>query len=104
MKQLFEFFQRFCALSEESKKAIEAISHTVTVLKNKDLQAIGHTCKTIYFVNKGLARIYYYKDGIDITESFAFENNVIARVRKSFYREAEPQRHPGHRGFSVHGH
>ena len=48
--------------------------------KNKDLQPIGHTCKTIYFINKGLARIYYLKDGIDITENFFFENNVIARV------------------------
>ena len=42
------------------------------------------TCKTIYFINKGIARIYYYKDGIDITDSFATENNVIVRVESLF--------------------
>ena len=31
-----------------------------------------------------MARIYYYKDGTDITESFSFENNIIARVESLF--------------------
>ena len=54
------------------------------VPKNKDLQPIGHTCKTIYFIQKGLGRIYYFKDGIDVTESFAFENSIIARIESLF--------------------
>ena len=84
MNQLFEYFKLVSPLSGEAKHAIEAISSVVHIQKNKDLQPIGHTCKTIYFVNKGIARIYYYKDGIDITESFALENNVIARVESLF--------------------
>ncbi|MFZ1515060.1 MAG: Crp/Fnr family transcriptional regulator, partial [Saprospiraceae bacterium] len=56
----------------------------VHLTKNKELQSIGHTCKTIYFIHKGMARIYYYKDGTDITESFSFENNIIARVESLF--------------------
>ncbi len=84
MKQLFEYFKRFSPLSQEAKEAIEAISTVLQIQKNKDLQAIGQHCKTIYFINKGIARIYYYKDGIDITESFAIENNIIARVESLF--------------------
>lgn len=84
MNQLFEYFKRFNPLSDEAKKAIEAITKVVSIRKNKDLQPIGHTCKTVYFINKGVARIYYYKDGIDITDSFATENNVIARVESLF--------------------
>ncbi|MBD0777299.1 hypothetical protein HPE56_05785 [Maribacter sp. ANRC-HE7] len=41
--------------------------------QNEELQPIDHTCKTIYFIKSGIARIYYYKDGIDITEYFAFK-------------------------------
>ena len=52
--------------------------------KNEELQPIDHTCKTIYFIKSGIARIYYYKDGIDITEYFAFENNIIARAESLF--------------------
>ena len=84
MQLLFQFFKKFKRLSKEAEVAIAAISSIVTIKKNKDLQPIGHTCKTIYFINKGVARIYYFKDGIDITESFSFENNIIARVESLF--------------------
>jgi CRP-like cAMP-binding protein len=84
MQQLFEYFKRFSPISEEAKKEIGAISTIVHIQKNKDLQRIGHTCKTVYFIKKGLARIYYFKDGIDITDSFSFENNIIVRVESLF--------------------
>jgi CRP-like cAMP-binding protein len=88
MDQLLAYFQRFHSLTTASKEAILNICTTITLPKNKDLQPIGHTCKTIYFIKKGVARIYYFKDGIDITESFSFENNIIARVESLFTGKA----------------
>jgi CRP-like cAMP-binding protein len=82
--QLFNFFKQYTSLSKEAETAIAEICTVSTVKKNSDLQPIGHTCKTIYFINKGMARIYYFKDGIDITENFYFENNIIARVESLF--------------------
>lgn len=84
MQQLFNYFNHYTPLSKEAKLAIAEICKLIVVTKNTDLQTIGHTCKTIYFINKGVARIYYFKDGNDITESFAFENNIIARVESLF--------------------
>jgi len=84
MTSLFQYFKKYNLLSKEAEQAIAEISGIVTIKKNKDLQPIGHTCKTIYFIKKGLARIYYFKDGIDITESFFFENSIIARVESLF--------------------
>ena len=84
MLQLLKFFKTYNLLSKEAEKAIAEISKVITIKKNIDLQPIGHTCKTIYFINTGVARIYYFKDGVDITESFAFENNIIARVESLF--------------------
>ncbi|MDX5476926.1 MAG: Crp/Fnr family transcriptional regulator [Cyclobacteriaceae bacterium] len=81
---LFDYLARFHSISTNAKKAIQGICTEVDMPKNKDLQSIGHTCKTIYFVQKGMARIYYYKDGTDITESFAFENSLIARAESLF--------------------
>jgi len=80
MEQLFQYFRKFNTLSREAESAIAEICNTLTIKKNNDLQSFGQTCKTIYFINKGVARIYYLKDGIDITENFFFENNIIARV------------------------
>ena len=82
--QLFNFFKQYTFLSKEAETAIAEICTVSTVKKNSDLQPIGHTCKTIYFISKGMARIYYFKDGIDITENFYFENNIIARVESLF--------------------
>ena len=82
--QLFQLFKKYNVLPVKAEEAIAAISSIITIKKNKDLQPIGHTCKTIYFINKGIARIYYFKDGIDITENFFFENNIIARVESLF--------------------
>jgi CRP-like cAMP-binding protein len=84
MTALFDFFKKYNTLSDEAETAISQICSSVAIKKNEELQPIGHTCKTIYFINKGIARIYYLKDGIDITESFALENNLIARVESLF--------------------
>ncbi|MBP6687315.1 MAG: Crp/Fnr family transcriptional regulator [Lacibacter sp.] len=84
MQQLFQYFKQFNPLSTEATDGIEAICRVLVIRKNNDLQPIGHTCKNIYFINKGLARIYYFKDDTDITESFAFENNIIVRVESLF--------------------
>jgi CRP-like cAMP-binding protein len=84
MTQLFEYFKLFNPISGEAQKAIEAIGTVLHIQKHKDLQRIGQTCRTVYFINKGLARIYYFKDGIDITDSFSFENDIIVRVESLF--------------------
>ena len=84
MTTLFQYFSKYNTLSKEAEQAIAEISSIVTIKKNKDLQPIGHTCKTIYFIKNGVARIYYFKDGIDVTERFFFESSIIARVESLF--------------------
>ena len=91
MKALSQYFKKFNPLSKEAEKAIAAISNIVTIKKNKDLQPIGHTCRTIYFIKKGVARIYYFKAGIDITERFFFKNSIITRVESLFTGKPSPK-------------
>jgi CRP-like cAMP-binding protein len=81
---MFQYFKEFNRLSEDAENAMAEISNIIFIKKNNDLQPIGHTCKTIYFIKKGVARIYYFKDGIDVTERFFFEKNIIARVESLF--------------------
>ena len=81
---LLTFFQKINPISKESEKAITELASLVSIRKNQDLQPTGVTCRTIYFVHSGLARIYYYKDGTEITEYFAFENDIIVRAESLF--------------------
>lgn len=84
MDELFQYFDEFYSLNRESREALEGICSEIQVSKNELLQPFGHTCKTIYYIKTGIARIFYYKDGVDITEYFAFENNIVARVESLF--------------------
>lgn len=81
---LISFLKKFQPLTTEAENAIAGIAKSIHIKKNSELQSIGHTCKTIYFLEKGLARIYYFKDEIEITESFSFENNLVLRYESLF--------------------
>ena len=44
----------------------------------------GETCKHIYFVNKGFIRIFYFKNGKNITEWFANEKQFFFSITSYF--------------------
>jgi CRP-like cAMP-binding protein len=84
MESLITYLQLIQPLSIEAVQAIMEVCSTLQIKKGRDLQSIGQTCRTIYFLEKGAARIYYFKDGTDVTEYFAFESSLIARVESLF--------------------
>jgi CRP-like cAMP-binding protein len=84
MDSLITYFQSIQTLSTEAIQALTGICSILKFQKGKDLQSIGQTCRTIYFIESGSARIYYYKDGTDVTEYFAFDRSLIARVESLF--------------------
>lgn len=84
MLELLQYFNKFQKLSKEAENALIEITSELSIRKNTILQNIGQTCKTIYFIKTGVARIYYFKEDVEITESFAFENNILARVESLF--------------------
>ena len=84
MIELYAYLNQYQQISKEIENEIEGISTNMNLAKNEILQPFNHTCKTIYFLKHGIARIYYLKDGIDITEGFYFENSIIARVESLF--------------------
>lgn len=78
------FLKKTHPLSQKSLEAILTICSLIPVRKNQNLQEIGQRCRTIYFVKEGVARIYYLKDENEVTEYFAFENDLIVRAESLF--------------------
>lgn len=83
-ESFYVYLEKIQPLTSKSKYQLERIAKTISLQKNQILQEIGQTCKTLYFVNEGAARIFYYKDGIEVTEYFAFENDLIIRAESLF--------------------
>jgi CRP-like cAMP-binding protein len=84
LQALIQFLNSIQPLSAAGIEAIENICVKVSFKKNEEVQPIGHSCKTIYFIESGALRIFYFKDGIDITESFEFEKAIVARAESLF--------------------
>lgn len=81
---LYTFFDSIHKISAQAKGDLKQLVSEKTYSAQELLQEIGSKCKTIYFVQEGCARIFYYKDGKDITEHFAFENEMIVRAESLF--------------------
>ncbi len=84
MDALINYFNSLLPISDAAAMEIKHLAKLQQVKKNAELQPIGHTCKTIYFLKSGVARIYYFKEDIDITESFSFDNSIVVRYESLF--------------------
>ena len=71
-------------LSQASRTALTRLAASISIHNLEILQPIGKTCRNIYFVQHGAARIYYYKQDKDITEYFAFDHDIIIRAESLF--------------------
>lgn len=77
-------FDETYVVSDKAKTALNALIKEHHFKKNEIIQPAGSSCRLVYFVKEGGARIFYYKDGNDITEHFAFENDIIIRAESLF--------------------
>lgn len=84
LQPLFNFFNLIHPLSDQGMDALGALCQLRYFKKHEEIQAIGATCRTVYFVLSGTARIYYLKDGHEVTEYFAFKNDLIVRAESLF--------------------
>lgn len=82
--KFLEHINQIYSISAEASSALKAIIKEKQYSKNDIIQDINTSCRTVYFVQSGCARIFYYKDGNDITEHFAFENEIIVRAESLF--------------------
>jgi len=86
MKQLIESFGEIAKLSKESE---DLFMHSVIkkdFKKKTLLQEEGKLCNELYFVEKGVARTFYYKSGKEVTYWLAAENDFVGSMASFFSR------------------
>ncbi len=71
-------------LNPESRESLAECISVRKVPKGEQILKYGETCRHIYFVRKGFVRIFYYKDGKDITEWFADEKQFFFSINSYF--------------------
>lgn len=74
-------------LSEASKIQLLTCVTFKSIPKGNYILKHGEICKDIYYINKGFARIFYYKNGKEITEWFADEKQFCFSITSYFNNE-----------------
>lgn len=87
MQNLIETFRKLGKLSQENEKALLSAIQRIECRPKTLLQEQDKICNRIYFVEKGIARTFYYKNGKDITYWIALENDFVGSMSSYFMRE-----------------
>lgn len=74
----------YAPLSASCKADLTKALKVLTFSKPAVLVREGQYADRTYFIVKGCARAYYLKDGKDITDWFAFENDFITAINSFF--------------------
>jgi CRP-like cAMP-binding protein len=80
MEQIFRVFNQYTHLSLDT---IELLNRQLTFKKikaNEVLLKQGSTCKSMFFLQKGIVRGYYEKDGKSVTNWFAVDNDIVTSL------------------------
>jgi CRP-like cAMP-binding protein len=78
---------QIASLSEESNKKFLAAWQTWTVTKDFFVLKENEVSNYLYFIEKGIARIFYYKNGKEITEWIAMDNSFFLSIISFFERK-----------------
>ncbi|MBR5749955.1 MAG: Crp/Fnr family transcriptional regulator [Prevotella sp.] len=82
-----ELARRYSTMTHEELDLLESILLPVKYAKNEMILREGETCTNIYWVVKGLVRQFYYKNGKELTEYMATENNIVMCIESLFLEQ-----------------
>ncbi|XCF05349.1 Crp/Fnr family transcriptional regulator [Tamlana crocina] len=89
-KILNQIGEIYSPLSNECLQEFISNSELITYRKGDTVVKEGQYSKKAYLIIKGCARAYYLKDGKDISDWFAFENQFMASIVSFFSNEPSP--------------
>lgn len=80
LHDFFNVIGSFIKLSAESKRVFAGIMKRKALPKGAELVTAGITSRHIFYIEKGLARTYYMKDGKDVTDWISVEQTFSVSI------------------------
>lgn len=88
--ELIEYFKQHTKLSAELEATLDRAFQEETVPKGYRVVEPNTSSKKLFFIEKGLARSFYYKETKDITHNFFSENGFYTSIESVFYQTPSP--------------
>lgn len=80
----------YLELSKDCTSDLVKVAKVLTLNKDTIIVNEGDYADKSYFIAKGAARAFYLKDGKDVTDWFAFENDFICSLNSFFLNIPSP--------------
>ena len=80
MNAFLSYIEGFIRLSPESKAAMAAVLQPMDFPKGHLLLRPGGICQTLFFIESGLARTWYLKNGKDVTDWISAEGTIAVSI------------------------
>lgn len=80
VEKFFAYTNQLARLHAEAKEALAAVALRMELPKGHTLLRPGAVCHYIYFIESGLTRTYYIKDGKDVTDWLSPENSFAVSI------------------------
>src|SRR5690348_15446030 len=77
-QSFIEYLQRISFLSDETSEAFLKCCKEFSFRKNHKLVEAGQVCHCIYFMKKGIGKVYYQKDDKEVIDWIGDEGNIIS--------------------------
>lgn len=74
-------------LSEESVLKFNSALVPKEYSKDDIILDLGRICKDVYIIEEGMLRLFYYKNGRDISEHFSGEDEVVFCIESLFFKK-----------------
>ena len=81
-----ELARKYSTMTHEELDLLESILVPIKFNKNQPILTEGEICDSIYYVDKGLIRQFYFKNGKEVTEHLG-ENHTIFMCIESLFKE-----------------
>jgi len=95
MNPVTSILHLFYPLTAEAAEGLDSIQKKRSFRKGDTLVRIGQVPENFYFIQKGLARVYYVRKGKDITDYFAIDNQAIGALPSLFSGQ------PSHKAIEI---
>jgi len=80
MTSFFSYIKTFTHLSETGEAALASALERQDLPKGHHLLRPDTICHYLWFIEKGLTRTYYIKDGKDVTDWISTENSIAVSI------------------------
>jgi CRP-like cAMP-binding protein len=84
MNPFIHSLHQIVTLDDRTERFVESVLITRKYKRKTILQRAGTVCKQFHFIEKGVARVYYYKDDKDVTAWFGFEKMIVSCIDSLF--------------------